>query len=250
MGHGRLWTEDEVRHALALYLCLDFGRIHARNADVVRLAETLGRTPNAVALKLTNLAALDESLPRKGMSNVSAVDRQVWSEFLTSPDGVLRAHVQQQGHFATMPPAHEADLGAIKEGRDVQIQAWRRVGQDFFRTMILNSYRRRCALTGIEDERLLVASHIVAWSDDASLRLVPSNGICLNALHDRAFDRHLIAFDEDYRLVVAPDVPEATRQLLLVGTSDRLVLPQRFLPDQRLLERHRLRFRERRSTVG
>jgi len=39
------------------------------------------------------------------------------------------------------------------------------------------------------------ASHIVPWAEDERNRLNPRNGLCLNALHDRAFDRHLMWID-------------------------------------------------------
>ena len=74
------WTQSEVKEALALYLVTDFGRFHSRNPDVIRLGVQLDRTASAVALKLTNLAALDDSLMQRGMVNASATDRLVWAE--------------------------------------------------------------------------------------------------------------------------------------------------------------------------
>lgn len=79
MGQGREWTQVEVRHAIALYLFLDRRWLHAPNPDAVVLAERQGRTPGAVALKLTNLAALGESLACKRTADVSVVDRHTWS---------------------------------------------------------------------------------------------------------------------------------------------------------------------------
>jgi hypothetical protein len=242
-----------VRHALALYLVTDFGRFHSRNPDVVALASRIGRTPSAVALKLTNLAALDESLLQKGMANASNMDRQVWAEFLGDPDGVLKAWEHQ-----VMPPpattsqsnpfpgmaesAVEFDFTGAGERR---IETAQRIGQGFFRKIILTSYRERCALTGIEDTRLLNASHIVAWKDDPQNRVNPANGICLNALHDRAFDRHLITFDENYKMRIADHVPAVARRELERVETGKLEMPSRFLPDQAFLERHRRVFYEK-----
>lgn len=216
-----------------------------RNPQIVALAVALQRTAGSVALKLANLAALGESLPRKGMSNASGVDRRVWAEFLKNPGRVLSAYAVQTGSVPR--PAEgfaerQADFEA-KQGERRQSLVTVRIGQSFFREMIVASYGRRCALTGIEDQRLLNASHIVGWADAPDLRLNPANGICLNALHDRAFDRHLITFDEDYRMMVRNDVKgEARRSLERVETT-RLTMPARFLPDQAFLERHRRLFR-------
>lgn len=246
----RNWSEDEVRAALALYLRLEFGKFHKGNRDVIALASRIGRSASAVALKLTNLAALDESLPQRGMANASATDRKVWQQFLTSPEAVIRDATPLAGAGAIPAAEGFAERQRRYEAQQSQPQHVaidRRKGQGFFREMILASYRSRCALTGLEDTRLLTASHIVGWAEDRSLRLNPHNGLCLNALHDRAFDRHLISFDEDYRMIIAPDVPKAARIQLERTDNRRLTMPARFLPSQDFLERHRRHMRLRHS---
>jgi putative restriction endonuclease len=241
MASRRNWNETEVAQAIALYLRLDFGKYHSRNPQVIRLASALDRTPGAVALKLCNPAALDETLPQRGMANASALDRRIWAEFLTDPGRVVAAYVATRD---TAPPGF-AERRARFEGKQGETRPTTtptRIGQEFFREMVLTSYGQRCALTGIDDPRLLTASHIVGWAEDVTLRLNPRNGIALNPLHDRAFDRHLITFDLDYRMVIRPDLPETARQKLQQVASDRLTLPARFLPDPAFLDRHRQKF--------
>jgi len=239
----RNWTEEEVRAALALYLVLDFGKFHSRNPRIMALATRIGRTPSAVALKLSNLAALDASLLQKGMANASALDRLVWNGFLADPTGVLAAYRANPEPVAgRMDESATVFDHANTTGTTTEATVQRRIGQDLFRDMILTSYARRCALTGAEDVRLLNASHIVGWAQAPSERLNPQNGICLNALHDRAFDRHLITFDEDWRMVLSPALPPNARKVLDRGVGARMELPKRFLPDQSLLEQHRIRF--------
>ncbi len=240
MAPRRNWTPGEVREALALYLVTDFGRFHSGNPDVIHLAHRLDRTPAAVALKLTNLAALDETLAQKGMANVSATDRAVWAEFLANPDGVEAAYLRQSPEtvleLAEAPAAFD-HLG----GQSLRLAPQRR-GQALFRQMVLTSYQGRCALTGVEDPRFLNASHILPWAEHPRHRMWPTNGICLNVLHDRAFDRHMITFDEGWQMLVSPSVPPETRRLLEKGTDGRLRMPRRFLPDRSFMDRHRARF--------
>jgi putative restriction endonuclease len=235
MVERRNWSEDEVRKALALYLRTTFGRMHSRNPEIISLAQDIGRTAGSVALKLVNLASLDSSIPAKGMANASATDRRVWQTFLDNPDSL------------TLPAVFdfpEPNYGAFAEGTgaNMLVQSMRRVGQDVFRQAVLTSYRGQCAVTGIDDMRLLNASHIVGWSDDALHRMNLRNGICLGALHDRAFDRHLITFDQDLRMLIRSDVPAVAKAALQRGASTHLRLPERFLPDPDLLARHRRAF--------
>ena len=91
---------------------------------------------------------------------------------------------------------------------------------------------------------LLNASHIIPWKADAGRRAHPSNGLALNALYDRAFDRGLICFDEKLRVVVSGrlregDVPALQRHALLEMEGRPLRLPYRFTPDPAALAWHR-----------
>lgn len=69
--------------------------------------------------------------------------------------------------------------------------------QRVFADRVKNNYGWQCALTGIATPDFLVASHIVPWSQDESIRLDPANGICLSTFVDRAFDTgHLLIHDD------------------------------------------------------
>src|SRR5690606_14665521 len=85
----KLWTREELVLAMNLYCKLPFGKLHASNPGVMELAVLLGRTANAVAYKLVNLASLDPSLHARGIKgavNVSRLDREVWNEFYENWD--------------------------------------------------------------------------------------------------------------------------------------------------------------------
>lgn len=64
------------------------------------------------------------------------------------------------------------------------------------------NYGYRCAITGIVTRNFLVASHIVPWSEDQSIRLDPSNGICLSLLVDRAFEKGHLMIEDDLTIRV------------------------------------------------
>lgn len=120
----------------------------------------------------------------------------------------------------------------------------RRIGQDIFRAMLLNIYDCKCCLTGIDIPEVLRASHILAWSENKETRLNPENGLCLSATYDAAFDRHLISFDEDYRLILSKELKDAyssnafkTYFLKLEGT--KIQMPSMFLPSKEFLKEHR-----------
>lgn len=98
-------------------------------------------------------------------------------------------------------------------------------------------------MSGLSEPRLLVASHIVPWSADRANRLNPSNGLCLSALHDKAFDRGLITLTDDLRIVVSKDLRKRrepfVQQVLMPLDGRSIEPPERFSPDIKFLMRHR-----------
>lgn len=108
-----------------------------------------------------------------------------------------------------------------------------RVNQSAFRNEILGAYDNKCCITGIDIKELLVASHIKPWSkSDKKEKTDPRNGLCLNALHDRAFDRGLIAISDKYTVVVSKKLAlyqnkdnKAMLQMLLAYEAMKIELP-------------------------
>jgi len=233
----RLWNKNELYQALSLYCLTPFGKLHAKNPNIIGLANKLDRTANAVALKLVNFASLDETIQQKGMGNVSKLDREVWNEFFAELSAFSAELRPYQLGFA------EQDVGDFDfdstPGFDVRFVSTRRINQDFFRKLVLASYDSKCAISGITAPELLVAGHIVPWSHNAALRTDPRNGICLNSLFDRAFDRGLITFDHDFRLRYSSKLPLETVQKMKSMASEKLIFPSRFRPGQQHFEYHR-----------
>jgi putative restriction endonuclease len=140
-------------------------------------------------------------------------------------------------------PERDIDF-STKEGKEVLRQTKVRVNQKFFRKMILADYGAQCSLTGLTVPEVLRASHIVGWAEDKDNRMNPANGLCLSATYDAAFDKHLISFDEDYRMIFSSTLKEfysneAFKTQFLAFKGRRITLPKRYYPDQTFLERHR-----------
>ena len=131
-----------------------------------------------------------------------------------------------------------------REGKEKLAEVMVRQNQHIFRKMILSIYDAKCCLTGLPIEEVLRASHISAWADDDKNRMNPENGLCLSATYDAAFDRHLISFDEDYRLIFAPSLKEhytneAFKEQFQRLHGKKITMPIKFLPSQKLLAKHR-----------
>ncbi len=88
---------------------------------------------------------------------------------------------------------------ASKKRQAVLYQVTKKLRDASFTARILNAYGSKCAFSGIQ-LKLLDAAHILPVSDPKSTDDT-ANGIALSALHHRAYDAGLIAFDEEYRII-------------------------------------------------
>ncbi|WIH04631.1 HNH endonuclease [Xanthomonas translucens pv. graminis] len=85
--------------------------------------------------------------------------------------------------------------------------------QKAFSDAVKANYGYKCAITGVKTRDFLVASHVVPWSEDQSIRLDPSNGICLSILVDRAFEKGYIWIEDD--LTIRFDAAKVGEDLVL-----------------------------------
>ncbi len=131
-----------------------------------------------------------------------------------------------------------------KEGKERVQVVMARVNQGLFRKYVLANFQCRCCVTGLNIPQVLRASHIVPWKKDGTNRINPENGLCLSATYDAAFDRHLISFDEDYRLILSKRLKEfyaddAAQLWFHKREGQKIEMPIKFLPSQRFLQKHR-----------
>lgn len=129
-------------------------------------------------------------------------------------------------------------------GTEKEVRFKRRIGQDIFRAILLEIYSYKCCVTGIDIPDVLRASHIIPWSENKATRLNPENGLCLSATYDAAFDKHLISFDENYKLILSPFLKEeyssdAFKKYFLNLEGKKIELPSKYIPSQQFLEKHR-----------
>ena len=246
----RNWTREELILAFNLYCKIPYGTFHGRNPKVIDLAKLINRTPNALALKLSNFASFDpyhRARGVKGMQNTGKLDKEVWDEFTNNWDDLIfeSEKILAAKQKTTLEKKYELKLEDIedKKGAYRTAEIKIRVNQDFFRKVILSIYNFKCAISGIDIPDLLIASHIMPWAKNEKERLNPQNGICLSPLYDRCFDRGYIGITPDYRLMICKEL-KANLDKDYFGRhfgayeNSRINLPDRFLPHPEFISYH------------
>ncbi|AXY76819.1 HNH endonuclease [Paraflavitalea soli] len=246
----RLWTRDELILALNLYLKLPFGKMDSHTPEVMHLASLIGRTANAIAMRLVNFASVDPFHQQRGIKGLDGGIKQVqpiWDEFIDNKAELLfesERILAEKEQIAIESKYAEALQGTeYLKGEDKRREVKTRVNQNVFRQIVMVNYASKCAITGIDIPDLLVASHIVPWSKNEQERLNPENGICLSPLYDRAYDKGYIAINEHFEIIISTAIKEkhsleyhAKHFAILTGT--RINLPQKYHPKKEFLQYH------------
>jgi len=252
MGRSN-WNRQQLLVAFYLYCQIPFGKLHSRNPEIIKYASLVGRTSSALAMKLTNIASLDPAITstgRKGLKGASVADRMMWEEmqndwenFVGESQQAIKTVAAVNEPVTTLEDKTSLNVPVDYTGINKTIQTKARVGQNFFRKAVLSSYNWRCCITGLAVPRLLVASHIIPWSEDAENRLNPRNGLSLSMLHDKAFDIGLITINEDMTVRVSRKElvdDDAFYNAALLSYEDKPIsLPEKFFPHADFLAYHR-----------
>lgn len=246
------WTRDELILTLSVYFQLPFGRLNHTTPEVKELARLIGRSDNSAALRLVNFAACDPYIinsGRTGMTSGIGVCMPIWDEFNNDRERLFLEAQRIKAELLQKPI--EETLNITQQdlvGRERVSVIRQRVNQSVFRSMILYNYEERCAITGINIPELLVAGHIIPWSDSTpQQKLCPENGICLSALYDKAFDKGLITISPDnYTIILSSALHEYESQEYYDKhfgciNGQKIMMPIEHRPNRDFLAYHRER---------
>ena len=186
---------------------------------------------------------LIESLMAAGKMNSSnnqKADAELSSDIDDMPEGEERERIVAEAD-AELPP----DINDMPKGEERERIVRERRNQYLFRRNVLSAYGGKCCITGLNVPELLNASHIVPWSKNPEQRLNPRNGLCLNALHDRAFDRGLITVLPNGKVKVSAYLREKAKtcceSAFLTGCDGKKIAEpdkHEFKPATEFLEHH------------
>lgn len=135
--------------------------------------------------------------------------------------------------FKENNPDLQDEIGDYQK-EDVKVS---RIGQGKFRTLLLEKWGG-CAVTGCDCNAVLIASHIKSWSDcmkdgldnkseskgrfrDA---IDPHNGLLLIPNLDKAFDKHLISFDDDGKIIISKTLKNNPNLMNILGIHQDMKL--------------------------
>jgi 5-methylcytosine-specific restriction enzyme A len=115
-----------------------------------------------------------------------------------------------------------------------------RVGQGAYRKSILYRWEFKCAVTGFSRNEILIASHIVPWKDASDeQRLDVNNGILLSPNYDALFDKNLISFENNGKIIISDRLAHSNYKVL--GLTGNENIKQLNSENHFYLDKHRSR---------
>jgi putative restriction endonuclease len=247
-----IWTREQLIVALNLYWQIPYNKISGSSNTIIKeISSLIGRTPAALAYKLMNFTSLDperQGKGNKGKSSAGSGDKIIWDEYfnewekLTNDSLMILSKIQHNPIERILN--FEEDLKFV-EGKEKEQLIKVRVNQNNFRQRILASYNEKCCITGLNMPSLLIASHIIPWAKNEQERLNPRNGLCLNSIHDKAFDKGLITLTTDYKIKLSKEILARKQDIsiqnfFLKYENQSIILPDRYLPSIDFLDWHYL----------
>ncbi|MBN2597652.1 MAG: HNH endonuclease [Marinifilaceae bacterium] len=242
------WTREETIVAFNVYCKIPFKSSSKTNPIIIKYANIIGRSPSALNMKVGNFGRLDPELKKQGivgLAHGSKLEEDVWNEFNGNWEKLAFESELLISNYLDKPIEEVSNIQTedIREGIERETVIKQRVNQSFFRSTVLSSYYNQCCITGLAIPDFLVASHIIPWSKNTEHRLNPRNGLCLNSIHDRAFDRGFITITPDFTVKISNalldfEKEKAVQDFFLKYDKQKISLPDKFLPSRDFLDFH------------
>ena len=118
-----------------------------------------------------------------------------------------------------------------------------RVGQGAYRKRIIHRWEYKCAVTGFNKLEILISSYIVPWSDSTdNERLDVDNGLLLSPTYDALFDRHIISFENNGKIILSDTIDN--NAFKKIGVTGKERINNLSHNNHSYLERHRMLINE------
>ena len=137
------------------------------------------------------------------------------------------------------------DIEAIKKDSTIsetqkELLTFARIGQGKYRKDLIGLWGK-CSVSECNMTDLLIASHIKPWSESSNEeKLDPYNGLLLLPNYDKLFDKHLISFDDDGKIIISPQIKKEEYKVLGISANDKLF--NVFKQNKPYLKTHRKKF--------
>lgn len=246
------WTREQEIVALYLYCMIPFNKVNSSNSKIAEMAELIGRpNSNSLKAKIGNFGKFDTNLEASGLGHTSHLDEEIWNEFNGNWQELEIQALKLIKEFQKKNLKEQPQIPYIPIGEERETVIKQRKNQYLFRNMVLSAYNNSCCITRITRPELIEACHIVDWKTDTQNRLNPCNGLAMNVLFHRAYDKLLIGISPDFKVEISNrmydelrgEEKEKTYSFFNPYDNIEITLPKKFKPNIVFIEKQYEKFK-------
>jgi hypothetical protein len=146
-------------------------------------------------------------------------DKRDYSNFVSALNK-YRKFIATKNNLVDDIEAIRKDSTINKTQKELLISA--RIGQHKYRKDLIELWKK-CSVSKCKMTDILIASHIKPWNESSNEeKLDPYNGLLLLPNYDKLFDKHLISFDDDGRIIISPQIKKEEYKILGISADDKL----------------------------
>ena len=146
-------------------------------------------------------------------------DKRDYSNFVSALNK-YRKFIATKNNLVDDIEAIRKDSTILETQKELLISA--RIGQHKYRKDLIELWKK-CSVSKCKMTDILIASHIKPWNESSNEeKLDPYNGLLLLPNYDKLFDKHLISFDDDGRIIISPQIKKEEYKILGISADDKL----------------------------
>lgn len=245
------WSREQEIVALYMYCLIPFNKVSGNNPHIAKMAKIIGR-PNANSLKakIGNFGKFDTNLVAVGLGHSSHLDEEIWNEYNGRWQDLEVDALKLIEKFQHTNHEEQTEIPFIPIGKEREVVIKQRINQSLFRNMVLSAYNNTCCITGLARPELIEACHIIDWADDEKNRINPCNGLAMNVLFHRAFDKLYLGISTDLRVIISDKLydglkgkdKDKTYEIFNPYNGKNIMLPKKFKPNIEFIEKQYTKF--------
>ena len=245
------WSREQEIVALYMYCLIPFNKVSGNNPHIAKMANIIGR-PNANSLKakIGNFGKYDTNLAAVGLGHSSHLDEEIWNEYNGRWQDLEVDALKLIEKFQHTNHEEQTEIPFIPIGKEREVVIKQRINQSLFRNMVLSAYNNTCCITGLARPELIEACHIIDWADDEKNRINPCNGLAMNVLFHRAFDKLYLGISTDLRVIISDKLydglkgkdKDKTYEIFNPYNGKNIMLPKKFKPNIEFIEKQYTKF--------
>ncbi len=249
--------------ALVLYIYLSHRPDELnKNSDFLkeftkRLNQYTGnnKSLSSIEMRISNYKSIDNKYPGKGLTNGGKNVKVIWDKYRNRID--LLEQKYDSFVMKTKIDISQDDLNkelklidAIYSNDNyddidayIETMLALRNGkiQQKFRKDLLMEFNEKCSLCKINQNRFLISSHIYPYSKCKNAKDMVNhyNGLLLCANHDALFDKKIISFDDNGKIIISKSLPVELYNDFNI--NEDMILESKYLTPERrkYLQKHR-----------